>query len=100
MPSRSTSRCPPSALPVVTRVKPSTGPTGGYTAVTISGRNFAAYSTVRFGSNGPKCLSTKVVSSTTITCLTPPHVVGTVHVHVITPGGTSVSGTTDRFTYK
>jgi len=81
--------------PTVTGVSPSSGPSTGGTAVTISGTNFVSGSTVTFG--GTAATNAVVVNSTTITASTPAHSVGAVTITVTANGvsGNLISG----FTY-
>jgi hypothetical protein len=84
--------------PVVEAIKPDHGPTGGYTPVTIAGRNFAP-SGVRVSIGGSHALSVKVVDDQTITALTHWHRAGTVDVEVANPD--DLKGTlADGFTYR
>jgi hypothetical protein len=84
------------APPTVTSVIPNGGPTGGGTAVTITGTNFAAGATVKFGSAAAS--SVTVVNSTTITAMTPGGSAGAVAVTVTNSNG--LSGTlASGFTY-
>ena len=69
--------------------------TSGGTKVTISGLAFTGATAVDFGS---KAASFTVDSDTQITA-TSPTGTGTVDVTVTAPGGTSLSGSPDRFTY-
>jgi hypothetical protein len=82
--------------PTVTRVSPSTGPGRGGTKVTIKGTNFKANATVHFGS--AMASHVVVVSSTTITAVSPPGA-GTVRVTVTTKKGTSATSRVARFKY-
>jgi hypothetical protein len=82
--------------PTVTSVEPNRGPEGGGTEVTISGTEFTVASAVEFG--GKPAASFNVDSPTSITA-TSPAGTATVDVTVTTPGGTSVTGTPDLFTY-
>lgn len=68
----------------VTSVNPSSGPTSGWTPVTIAGSGFASPAVVRFGTL--EATEVSVVSSTSITCQTPPHLAGAVDVQVIVEG--------------
>jgi len=89
-------RWQPVAATAVTGVSPGQGPAAGGTSVTITGRNFAAGATVRFGS----VAATNVVvkSSTSITA-TSPAGSGTVDVIVTTTRGSSAISPADHFTY-
>jgi hypothetical protein len=73
--------------PTVGGVSPTSGPTAGGTAVTLTGRNFASGATVTFG--GAAATSGMVVSATQITAKTPPHAQGSVNVTVTNPGAQS-----------
>ena len=82
-------------LPTVSSVSPNSGTTGGGTAVTITGTNFAAGATVKFGT--ASATNVVVVSSTTITATTPAGSAGAVTVTVTV---NSQSGSlTNGFTY-
>jgi hypothetical protein len=85
------------AAPTVSSISPASGLPAGGTAVTITGSGFANNATVSFG--GFSATNVSVVSSTSITCKTPPHGAGTVSVAVTNPD--SQTGTlTDGFTYQ
>jgi len=73
------------APPVVTSVAPLTGTTGGGTTVTITGSAFVANAGVLIG--GSPCTSVSVISSTTITCVTPAHAAGAVTAQVTNTNG-------------
>ena len=60
-----------SPAPTVTSVVPNTGPARGGTAVTISGQGFLVGATLSFG--GTAATAVTVVSSTSITAITPTH---------------------------
>ncbi|MBN1417467.1 MAG: IPT/TIG domain-containing protein, partial [Planctomycetes bacterium] len=66
--------------PTVATVDPSEGPTSGGTSVTIGGTDFRAGAAAIFG--GVEATSVVVVSSTQITCSTPPRAAGIVDVVV------------------
>jgi CxxC motif-containing protein (DUF1111 family) len=66
--------------PVITSVTPGTGVTNGGTVVTITGSNFWAGATVKFGLNAGTSVS--VVDSNNITATTPAGVAGAVNVVV------------------
>jgi Concanavalin A-like lectin/glucanases superfamily/Chitobiase/beta-hexosaminidase C-terminal domain/IPT/TIG domain/Fibronectin type III domain len=70
--------------PTVTGVSPNNGPTGGGTAATITGTNFASGATVTFG--GTAATNVVVVSGTSITATTPAHASGPVTVAVTSNG--------------
>jgi subtilisin family serine protease len=83
--------------PVVTNANPNHGPTDGGTEVTVSGSNFKAGATVTFG--GAVASDVTVLSSSQITCTTPPHFPETVDVTVVNTD--TQSGTLLRaFTYQ
>lgn len=87
----------PLTAPVVTSASPSTGPTVGGTAITITGSGFINVNSVTIG--GVAATSVVVVNSTTITCVTPAHAFGLVDI-VVTPGGGVAAGTgVGKFTY-
>jgi alpha-tubulin suppressor-like RCC1 family protein len=85
-----------SYAPAVTTVNPNVGPASGGTSVTITGTNFSGTTAVNFGSTS--ATSFTVNSETSITAAAPAGS-GTVDVTVTTPGGTSPSGSADRFSY-
>lgn len=80
-----------------TAVVPNVGPTGGGTAVTISGTLFFDPVSVLFG--GSAGTSVTRVNSTTITCTTPAHAAGAVNV-VVTNGDGGTATKTNGFTYQ
>ncbi len=82
--------------PTVTGIGPSTGPTSGGTAVTITGTSFAAGATVTFGANA--ATNVTVLNSTTISATSPAGAVGTVTVTVTNSSGRSGS-LSNAFTY-
>ena len=82
--------------PTVTNVTPNAGPLAAGTSVTITGANFVAGATVKFGAASAS--GVKVVSETSITAVAPAGT-GTVDVTVSTPGGTSAAGAADQFSY-
>ena len=83
--------------PTVSSVSPSSGPTAGGTAVTITGTNLSGATAVDFESNA--ATSVDVVSSTSITATSPAGSAGVTDVTVTTPAGTSTIGSPDHFTY-
>jgi hypothetical protein len=84
-------------LPVITKIKPTSGPAGGGTSVVITGTNLAGTSGVDFG--GVEATSFQVNSSTSVTAIAPPEPAGVTDITVTTPGGTSVVTTKDRYKY-
>ncbi len=86
----------PPVVPVITSVDPGTGFTNGGTVVTITGSNFLAGLTVKFGANFGTGLSLNNSSNLTVT--TPagaPGAVNVVAVNTNAASGTNVNG----FTY-
>ena len=85
--------------PVITKVKPATGPGSGGTKVVITGTNLAHASSVSFGSvNAPGFKVNK--KGTKITVHAPAQAAGTVDIIVTTPaGGASSPTAADQFTY-
>jgi phospholipase C len=86
----------PPKPPAVTLVSPQAGPEAGASTVTISGANLRAASAVRFGS--APAASFSVSEDGSITAVSPAGK-GTVDVTVTTPGGTSPTGSADRFRF-
>jgi IPT/TIG domain len=84
------------AAPTVTGLSPNFGPLAGGTMVTITGTSFTGASSVAFGTTPAASFS--VVSSTTITAVSPPGT-GIVDVIVTAPSGTSTLSPADQFTY-
>ncbi|HEV3308897.1 MAG TPA: IPT/TIG domain-containing protein, partial [Chloroflexota bacterium] len=84
------------AAPIVSRLSPSQGPTGGGTVVTITGSNLAGATAVRFGSAVARI--DRMVSASEIQ-VTSPNGSGTVDVTVTTAGGTSVKTGADHYGY-
>ncbi|HEY2808963.1 MAG TPA: IPT/TIG domain-containing protein [Steroidobacteraceae bacterium] len=82
--------------PILTTVSPTSGPTTGGTAVTLTGQNFASGATVTVG--GAAAAAVVVVSATQITVKMPLHAQGSVNITVTNPDGQS--GTlTSGFTF-
>lgn len=86
-----------SFTPTVSSVSPASGPTGGGTAVTITGSNLIGATGVAFG--GTAAASFSVVDSGHITATSPAGSAGTIDVTVTTPAGTSPTGAADQFGY-
>lgn len=82
---------------VITSVTPNSGPTGGGTAVTISGDFFFGSVGVTFGETA--AADVVRTDSHTITCTTPVHAAGAVDV-VVTNGDTGTATQTSGFTYQ
>jgi alpha-tubulin suppressor-like RCC1 family protein len=85
------------AVPTVTGVSPVIGPTGGGTAVVITGTGFVGKPTVKFGS--VNALNAVVNSEGSIRAVAPPGTPGGVDVTVTTEAGTSSTSSADRFSY-
>ena len=84
--------------PTVKKSKPKSGPAAGGTVVTITGTNFTAPATVRFGATA--ATEATVNSATTITAVAPAGTAGTVDLTVTTSAGTSAINTKVHFKYK
>lgn len=87
---------PPSPV-VVAAVEPSSGPTAGGTAVTITGSDLAGVTAVSFG--GDPATSFKVTSAEAVTAVAPPHAAGVVDIQVSGSDGFSSLTDADQFTY-
>ncbi len=85
------------AVPFVSTLAPSSGPTGGEIVVTITGGNFAAATAVTFGFAAATEFT--IVGPNTITATAPAGNAGTVDVTVTTPEGTSAVSAHSKFTY-
>lgn len=81
-------------VPTVTTVTPASGATSGGTGVTITGTNLGTTDSVTFGGN-PAPFS--VVSSTTVSAVTPPGTAGAVDVVVTNLAGSDTAA--GAFTY-
>lgn len=77
--------------PTVSSVSPTSGTSAGGTSITITGANYVGGATVTVGGNA--CTNVNVVSSTSITCVTPAGTAGTASV-VVTSGGQSNASNT------
>ncbi|WP_330473090.1 IPT/TIG domain-containing protein [Terrabacter sp. C0L_2] len=86
------------AVPTLTGLSPTSGPTAGGGTVTLTGTGLTRATSVQFGST----TSTRVVvvSATTLRVTSPARPVGTVDVRVTTPGGSSATTTRARYTYQ
>ena len=83
--------------PAVSAISPTTGPFGGGTDVLISGSNFSAATSVKFGT--ATAVAT-VFGDNVIDATSPAGTNGaTVDVTVTSPGGTSATSSSDQFTY-
>jgi hypothetical protein len=84
------------ALPAITSISPSSGPTGGGTAVTIQGSGFTGATAVLFG--GASATGIAVEGDTVIVATSPPGN-GTVNISVTTPLGSSAIVPASQFAY-
>ncbi|MFJ1831876.1 IPT/TIG domain-containing protein [Streptomyces sp. NPDC088178] len=80
--------------PTITAITPTSGPTSGGTAVTITGTNLTSTSQVTFGG---ALAPFSVINATTVTAVTPPGAVGAVDVTLSNPAGTATDA--GAFTY-
>jgi len=76
----------PYEVATLTAVSPASGPTGGGTAITITGTYLTGTTSVTIG--GAPCTNVQVVNGTTVTAVTPAGTVGAKTVAVTTPSGT------------
>ncbi|MEI9983867.1 MAG: putative Ig domain-containing protein [Aliidongia sp.] len=81
----------------VDSISPSAGVIAGGTTVTITGYDFAAGATVKFGTQA--AASVTVNNETSITAIAPAGSAGTVDITVTTAAGTSLTSTADQYTY-
>jgi hypothetical protein len=89
----------PGTAPAVSGLNPTTGPAAGGNSVVISGTNFTGATSVRFGTVAATGLA--VNSATQITVTAPAGTAATtVDVTVVTPNGTSITNTSDRYAYQ
>ncbi len=80
---------------IIDTVSPSSGPASGGTGVTLTGSGFTDATSLTFG--GTAATSLNVVSSTSVTAVTPAHATGAVNVVITTPSGSATK--TNDFTY-
>ena len=83
--------------PAVTSLTTTSGSTAGGTITTIEGSGFTAATAVYFGTVPAPSFS--ILSDGSIVATAPPQAAGTVDVTVVTPSGTSSTGSGDQFTY-
>ncbi len=81
-------------VPTITSVSPVSGPTSGGTAVTVSGTDLADTDEVAFGGT---LAPFTVISSSTVSAVTPPGSAGAVDVTVTNAAGTATAA--DAYTY-
>lgn len=79
--------------PVFTSVTPTTGATGGATALTIAGTGFSNGNATSVTIGGNACTSFTAVSDIEITCTSPAGTLGARTLLVVGPAGNSNSGT-------
>jgi hypothetical protein len=84
------------AQPSITGISPSSGPTGGGTAVTIQGSGFSGATSVLFGGASATGIS---VQGDGVIVATSPGGAGTVNISVATPGGSSAIVDASQFVY-
>jgi IPT/TIG domain len=84
------------ALPIVTSIAPTTGPTGGGTIVTVTGTGLAGAIAVGFGAADATNLA--VASDTQVIAVAPPGA-GIANVTVVTAAGRSAINAAAQFTY-
>ncbi len=85
------------AAPLVTAIKPSSGPTSGDRKVTILGANLTSTSAVMFGSR--PAVRFVVKSDKKVLAYTPVGSVGRVSISVYSPTGVSVTSGANSYTY-
>jgi len=95
VPADSFSYVPP---PTITKASPGGGSVGGGTTVTITGTNFTRAMAVQFGSSSSASFTVK--SATLTTAVAPGREAGVVDISVVTPGGSSVASSSDRFVFR
>jgi hypothetical protein len=84
--------------PIITGLKPATGPGAGGKKVKISGSHLSGATSVTFGSVAATSFTVNG-RGTTITAIAPAHVAGTVNVVVTTPSGPTIVTSADQYTY-
>jgi hypothetical protein len=87
-----------SGEPTITKVSPTSGLTLGGTSMTITGTGLTGATQVRFGSVA--AASFTVISSTSITAISPAHEAGLVDITVTTPAGTSAISLADHYKFR
>jgi hypothetical protein len=85
------------ALPTITSINTTSGPTAGGTTVIITGTNLSSATGVKFGTTSATGLTANTATSITVTA--PAGSAGTVDITVTTAGGTSATSAADQFTY-
>jgi len=92
-----TNLAPCGTAPTVSSVQPNSGIPAGGAMITIRGSGFTGVTSVRFGNTASPSFT--VVDSTTIKAVSPARSLGLVNIFVVTPGGTSASGSPSFFNY-
>jgi len=87
---------PPISTPTVTSVTATSGSRLGGTSITITGTDFASGATVSIGGN--PATSVTVVSSTSITAITPAHALGSTNI-VVTNSDSGIGTGTGLYTF-
>jgi hypothetical protein len=90
------SGAPSGALPSVTSVSPPSGPSSGWSVVTVSGSGFAPNAWAVFG--GTSALAVTVNSTSSLTA-TVPTGTATVHAVIAQANGSSATSVNDEYTY-
>ncbi|MGA2037590.1 MAG: IPT/TIG domain-containing protein, partial [Acidimicrobiales bacterium] len=86
--------------PTVSGVAPNSGPTSGTGGdIGIYGTNLSNVSAVMFGTVPATQIYSYGGGGGVVVAVAPPHAPGTVDVTVVTPGGTSSTGSADQYTY-
>ena len=85
------------ATPAVTSIAPSSGPSAGGTAITITGTGLTGTTAVKFGTVDATSFAN--VTDTTVTAVAPAHVAGAVNVIVTNADGSSAIVVGDLFTF-
>ncbi|WP_323100182.1 IPT/TIG domain-containing protein [Intrasporangium sp. YIM S08009] len=85
------------AMPTVTKVSPSSGPSRGGTVVTLTGTNLGYATSVFFGST--RVLQVTRVSATTLRVTAPAHAAGTVWIRATSAGGWSAVSPATTYTF-
>jgi len=83
--------------PTITSLSRTSGPVGGGTKVTITGRGFTTVHNVTFGTTPAKSYTVK--SPTQIIATSPAHAAGQVRISVTTAAGTTPATNNDLYTY-
>jgi hypothetical protein len=85
------------AMPTVSALSLTAGPTGGGNLVQITGTSLTGATVVDFGLTAASDIT--VISDTSLTAVVPAGTAGTVDVTVTVPSGTSLTSSADQYTY-